>query len=206
MVSDDSGDIEAFYPGANYGDGREEEEEESPTSEGEAEGSSMGMDGDDSQDPGDPHFAGLRGGLWSRGVGESRRCYQPTSPQPASYRLDDDEASASDHDADRFSRPPRSGYSSPYGHPQGRRPGEPYYSESRQSESEEDYQWTRRDPRAGHLRTLLPPFDRGPGVQIRRTRVAHAHRRPLGTHKGTWATRTRAICGRTSIPTPMPGT
>jgi len=68
MVSDDSGDIEAFYPGANYGDGREEEEEESPTSEGEAEGSSMGMDGDDSQDPGDPHFAGLRGGLWSRGV------------------------------------------------------------------------------------------------------------------------------------------
>jgi len=55
-------------------------------------------------------------------------------------------------------------------------------------------------------RTLLPPFDRGPGVQILRTLVAHAHRRPLGTHKGTWATRTRAICGRASIPTPMPGT
>jgi len=66
VVSDDSGDTEAFHPGANYGDGREEEEEEkSPTSEGEAEGSSRGMDGDDSQDPGDPHFAGLRGGLWS---------------------------------------------------------------------------------------------------------------------------------------------
>jgi len=43
MVSDDSDDTEAFYPGANYGDGREEEEEEEfPTSEGEAESSSMG--------------------------------------------------------------------------------------------------------------------------------------------------------------------
>jgi len=82
MVSDDSGDTEAFYPRASYGDGREEEEEEeSPTSEGEAERSQMGMDGHDSQDPGDPHFAGLRGGLWSPRPGESRRCYQPTSPQ-----------------------------------------------------------------------------------------------------------------------------
>jgi len=55
-------------------------------------------------------------------------------------------------------------------------------------------------------RTFLPPYDRGPDVQIRRTRVGHAHRRPLGAHKGTWATRTRAICGRTFIPTPIPGT
>jgi len=154
MVSDDTGDTEAFYPGANYGDCREEEEEEeSPTSEGEAEGSSMGMYGDGSQDPCDPHLAGLRGGLWSPRPGESRRCYQPTSSQPASYRLDDDEDSASDHDADRFSRPPRSGYSSPYDH---RRPGEPYYAESRQSESEEDCPWTRRDPRTGHPRYSRP--------------------------------------------------
>jgi len=87
MVSDDSNDTEAFYPGANYEDDREEEEEEEfPTSEGEAEGSSTGMDGGDSQDIGDAHFAGLRGGLWSPRPGESRRCYQPTSPPPASYR------------------------------------------------------------------------------------------------------------------------
>jgi len=87
MVSDDSDDTEAFYPGANYGDGREEEEEEEfPTPEGEAEGSSTGMDGDDPQDPGDPHFAGLRGGLWSPRPAESRRCYQPTSPPPPRRR------------------------------------------------------------------------------------------------------------------------
>jgi len=91
VLSDDSNDSEAFYPDANYGDGREEqEEEEFLNSEGEAEGSSTGLNDDDFQDPGDSHFAGLRGGLWSPRPGEWQRCYQPTSSQPASYRLDDD--------------------------------------------------------------------------------------------------------------------
>jgi len=158
--------IEEFYPGANYGDGLEEEEEkEFLTSEGEAEGSTTGMDDDDFQDAGDPHFAGLRSGLWSPRPGESRRRYQPTSPPPASYRLDDDEDNASDHDSDRFSRPPRSGESSPHGQPQGRRPGEPYYTESRQSESEEDCPWTRRDPRASHPKYSRPGQPRFPDVE-----------------------------------------
>jgi len=134
VLSDDSNDSEAFYPDANYGDGREEqEEEEFLNSEGEAEGSSTGLNDDDFQDPGDSHFAGLRGGLWSPRPCESQRCYQPTSSQPASYRLDDDEDNASHYDSDQFSRPPRSGYSSPHGHPQGRWPRKPYYTELRQS-------------------------------------------------------------------------
>jgi len=100
VLSDDSNGTEAFYPEANYGDGREEEkEDEFLTSEGEAEGNSTGLDDDDFQDPGDSHFAGLRGGLWSpqpvsRGDATSRRHLN----QP---RTDN----ASDHDSDRFRRP-----------------------------------------------------------------------------------------------------
>jgi len=189
VLSDDSNGTEAFYPEANYGDGREEEkEDEFLTSEGEAEGNSTGLDDDDFQDPGDSHFAGLRGGLWSpqpvsRGDATSRRHLN----QP---RTDN----ASDHDSDRFRRPPRSGDSSPHGHSQGRRPGDPYYTESQQSESEDG-----RPSEVFETRTTTIPgrrTDRGPGVQVRRTRVAHAHRRPLGAHKGAWATRTRAVCGR----------
>jgi len=55
--------------------------------------------------------------------------------------------------------------SSPYGHPQRRRPGNPYHTESRRSESEKDCPWTRRDPRAGHPRYSRPVQPRFPDVE-----------------------------------------
>ncbi|XP_041563837.1 uncharacterized protein LOC121467066 [Drosophila elegans] len=168
VLSDDSNDTEVFHMETSHHDGGDEAmEREFLTSDGETDGSSVETD-DCSQAPEGSRFAGLRGGLWSPRPGGSRQYHHPTSPQSAPYRLEDDEDDASDRDSEMFSRPPRSRESSPggsSGYPNGRRPGEPYYTESRRPTSEEEYPWTRRDPRSGHPGYPRPSPPRFPDVE-----------------------------------------